>query len=79
MKKENFNSLAYQEHNRIRYLSAFNVAHSPVRRKLNQHATLYMFNDGSKLRICHNKGYSTCYTDMGTPQAEGKLTINQRG
>lgn len=44
---------ALKELDRICGLVAFNVSGAYAREKINQHATRYLFNDGSKLIIKH--------------------------
>ena len=51
---------AADELHRIATLSAFTVR-TAHRRKLNQHATLYTFSDGSKLEIFFSRGFGSAW------------------
>lgn len=52
---------AAREHERIRRSSAFSIPSAKTRRKLNQHSTLYTFEDGSSLLINHTSQNADCW------------------
>ena len=52
---------ATRAYNKIKDCSAFNVAGYVARRKLNGHATLYTFRDGSKMLIKALSGCVDCW------------------
>jgi len=52
---------AKRELNRIATLAAFNVCGDAKRDKLNQHSTLYLFADESRLQIDHTRRRASCW------------------
>lgn len=52
---------AARELDRVATASAFNVSGALSRQKLNQHATLYTFADGSCLEIRHTRGLGSAW------------------
>lgn len=67
-------SLAHKAGTAINHLSAFNVPFNPKRRKINQYATRYTFDDASTLTI-------TAYrwtAQNGKSQATGSHNANAR-
>ena len=69
---------ADEEYQRIKSLSAFNVAYSS-RKVLNQHSVQYSFCDGSKLKISFSKRYATVIDPNGKIVAIGnRLNLGRR-
>jgi hypothetical protein len=66
---EVWHNKAYAEAKRIKTLSAFNIEGKAGKRKLNQHATAYYFDDGSLLIISDTSRRIDVYNTKGNAQA----------
>ena len=58
------------EYHRTKTLSAFNLRFNPIRRKLNQFCTLYIFEDNSKLKIYNYSNKMLAIAPNGKAQEE---------
>lgn len=62
----------------IKNSRAFSIPQAK-RRKLNQHSSDYIFNDGSRLRINATRSEGIAYDSAGARIASHKLLINKQG
>ena len=66
---------AYVEFKRIVKCIAFNVQGCHFSKKLNQHASLYIFPDNSKLVVSQRKRYAKAIDSDGSVMAIGTLFL----
>ena len=71
-------TLAYSELQRVRNLSAFNVSGYKTRKRLNQHATQYIFPDSSVLKIYKSGRGQTWTNEFGICDCVSLIRTNKQ-